>query len=109
MRRTLAGDQATLNECAASISIHPDSCTDRSRSGTEDEVTAPPAKVALALSAVGTSAVRLQLKPNSGSPSTVCRKSHADCADVSTILRAASRAAASSGALPGSEDATRAR
>ena len=58
---------------AASISIQPDSCTDRSRSGISEALTAPSTNCASCLPAVGSSASRSQNAPNSGSPSTVCR------------------------------------
>ena len=88
---------ARETEFAASISIQPDTCTERSCSG---EAGAP---------ATGNSATRFQNAQNSGRPSTSWRLSQAARADASTIAAAVSRAAASASESPGNEVAASAR
>src|SRR6185503_17107417 len=60
-------------EWAASISIHPDNCTDMSRSGISDALTAPSTSSACLPPATGISAWRSQKALNRGRSSTVCR------------------------------------
>ena len=90
----------SVTEAAAVISMAPEICTDRSRSGVDDDRTAPAMKAAPAPTPSGTTAGTDQSGPNSGRPSTSARCRHAASALASTTAPARARSSAAAGEVP---------